>query len=211
MKTDIFQSCGHCWVFQVCWHVECSTFTASSFSIWNSLTGIPSPPLALFVVMLPKAYLTSHSRMSDSRWVITPSWLSGLWRSFLYSSSGTPHSKMSACLCNTFKNMCQRKGPVMTHTHWLKIKNLTAIWASVPNIGLPLPVSGFPGGPSGKEASCQCKRHKRHGFDSWDGKIPWRKAWWPTCILVCKISGSERGACLAIVQRVAKLDTTEAI
>ena len=30
--------------------------------IWNSSTGIPSPPLALFVVMLPKAHLTSHSR-----------------------------------------------------------------------------------------------------------------------------------------------------
>ena len=39
-------------------------------------------PLALFVVMLPKAHLTSHSRMSGSRWVITPSWLSGSWRSF---------------------------------------------------------------------------------------------------------------------------------
>ena len=52
-----------------------------------SSTGIPSPPLALFIMMLPKAHLTSHSRMSDSRWVITPSWSSGLWRSFLYSSS----------------------------------------------------------------------------------------------------------------------------
>ena len=39
--------------------------------------GIPSPPLALFIVMLPKVHLTSHSRMSGSRWVITPSWLSG--------------------------------------------------------------------------------------------------------------------------------------
>ena len=82
MKTDLFQSCGHCWVFQMCWHIECSTFTASSFRIWNSSTGIPSPPLALFIVMLSKAHLTSHSRMSGSRWVITPSWLSGLWRSF---------------------------------------------------------------------------------------------------------------------------------
>ena len=51
MKTDLFQSCGHCQVFQICWHIECSTFTASSFRIWNSSTGIPSPPLALFVVM----------------------------------------------------------------------------------------------------------------------------------------------------------------
>ena len=37
--------------------------------------------------MLSKAHLTSHSRMSGSRSVITPSWLSGSWRSFLYSSS----------------------------------------------------------------------------------------------------------------------------
>ena len=87
MKTDVFQSCGHCWVFQICWHIECSNFTASSFRIWNSSTEIPSPPLALFIVMLPKAHLTSHTRMSGSRWVIKPSWLSGLWRSFLYSSS----------------------------------------------------------------------------------------------------------------------------
>ena len=27
-------------------------------------TGIPSPPLALFIMMLPKAHLTSHPRMS---------------------------------------------------------------------------------------------------------------------------------------------------
>ena len=87
MKTEFFQSCGHCWVFQICWHVECSIFTASSFRIWDSSTGIPSPSLALFVVMLSNAHLTSHSRMSGSRWVITPSWLSGSWRSFLYSSS----------------------------------------------------------------------------------------------------------------------------
>ena len=87
MKTNIFQSCGHCWVFQICWHTECSAYTASSFRIWNSSTGIPSPPLVLLIVMLPKAHLTSHSRMSGSRWVITPSWLSGSWRSFSYSSS----------------------------------------------------------------------------------------------------------------------------
>ena len=55
-------------------NVHCSTFTASSFRIWNSSPGIPSPPLALFVVMLPKAHLTLHSRMPGSRWVITLSW-----------------------------------------------------------------------------------------------------------------------------------------
>ena len=91
MTTHLFQSCGHCWVFQICWHIECSTITASSFRIWNSSTGVPSPPLALFIVMVPKAHLTSHSRMSGSRWVITPSSLSGSWRSFLYSSVYSCH------------------------------------------------------------------------------------------------------------------------
>ena len=78
----VFQSCGHSWVFKICWHIECSTFKAPPFRIWNSSTRIPSPTLALFIVMLPKAHLTSHSSMSGSRWVVTPSWLSGSWRSF---------------------------------------------------------------------------------------------------------------------------------
>ena len=38
MKTALFQSCGHWWVFQICWHI--GTFTASSFRIWKSSTGI---------------------------------------------------------------------------------------------------------------------------------------------------------------------------
>ena len=45
MKTDLFQFYGHCWVFQICWHTECSTLTAASFRIWNNSAGIPSPPL----------------------------------------------------------------------------------------------------------------------------------------------------------------------
>ena len=139
MKPDLFQSCSHCWVFHICWHIDCSTLTASSlgwpflvaqlvknlpamqelwaqclgwkdplekgiathssilawriswtiqftemqrvrhnwatftsFRIWTSSDGIPSPPLALFIVMLPKAYLTSYFRMSGSRWVVIP-------------------------------------------------------------------------------------------------------------------------------------------
>ena len=50
------------------------------------IAGIPSLPLALFVVILPKAHLTLYPWMSGSRWVITPSWLSGSWRSFLHNS-----------------------------------------------------------------------------------------------------------------------------
>ena len=49
-------SMAHCWVFQICWRIEYSIFTASSFRIWNSSIGIPSR-LALCVVMFPKAHL----------------------------------------------------------------------------------------------------------------------------------------------------------
>ena len=57
----LFQSCGFCWVFPKCWHIECSTLTASSFRIWNSSTGISPSILPLFVVMFPKTHLTSFS------------------------------------------------------------------------------------------------------------------------------------------------------
>ena len=67
-ESDLFQSSGQCWVFQICLHTQCSTFTASSFKIGNSLAGIPSPLLALFIEMLPQVHLTSHSRMSGSEW-----------------------------------------------------------------------------------------------------------------------------------------------
>ena len=90
MKTDLFLSSGHCWVFRICWYIDCNTFTASSFRIWNKSAGIPSPPLTLFVVILPKAHLTSHSRMSGSRWVITPLWLSGSLKLLFYSPSVYP-------------------------------------------------------------------------------------------------------------------------
>ena len=73
MKTDLFQSCGHCWVFPICWHIECSTLTASCFRTWNSSAGILSPPLALFIVMLPRArvwpLLTGFLSLENS-WLI---------------------------------------------------------------------------------------------------------------------------------------------
>ena len=33
----------------------------------------------------------------------------------------------------------------------------------------------FPGGTSGKESTCQFRKHKRFRFNPWVGKIPWRK------------------------------------
>ena len=43
---------------------------------------------------------------------------------------------------------------------------------------------GFPGGTSGQEPACQCRRHKRHRFHPWDRKIPWKRAWQPTLVFL---------------------------
>ena len=43
---------------------------------------------------------------------------------------------------------------------------------------------GFPGGASGKEPACWCRRHQRCRLDLWVGKIPWRRAWQPTLIFL---------------------------
>ena len=99
MKNDLFQFCHHCWVCQICWHIECSTLTASSFSVLNSTPGIPSCLLVLFIEMLHKAHLTSYSRMSGSRWVTTPSSLS---RSFRSVQSLSLEYSYPVCSCHSF-------------------------------------------------------------------------------------------------------------
>ena len=33
--------------FQICWHIQCSSLTASCFTISDGSTGIPSPPLSI--------------------------------------------------------------------------------------------------------------------------------------------------------------------
>ena len=36
-------------------------------------------------------------------------------------------------------------------------------------------IRSFPSGASGKEPTCQCRRHKSYGFDPWVRKIPWSR------------------------------------
>ena len=43
---------------------------------------------------------------------------------------------------------------------------------------------GFTGGANGKEHTCHWRRCKRYWFDSWVGKIPWRRAWQPTPVFL---------------------------
>ena len=47
-------------------------------------------------------------------------------------------------------------------------------------------------GAKGKEPGCQCRGYKRHEFDPWVGKIPWRRAWQPTSVFLPGESHGQR-------------------
>jgi len=53
-------------------------------------------------------------------------------------------------------------------------------------------IKGFPGGASGKEPTCQCRRCKRPGFNPWVEKMPWRRAWQPTPVFLPRESLGQR-------------------
>ena len=67
----------------------------------------------------------------------------------------------------------------------------------------------FPDGFSGKEPTCQCRRHKRCRFDSWAGTIPWRRAWQPTPVFLPGKSQGKRSFAGYSPWSHKKLDMTE--
>ena len=58
---------------------------------------------------------------------------------------------------------------------------------------------GLPGSASGKETTCQCRRLKRHKFNPWVGKIPWRRAWQLTPVFL-GFPGDSAGKNLPAIQ-----------
>ena len=48
--------------------------------------------------------------------------------------------------------------------------------ALIPSQGIKVPHAMGP--------ACHCRRYRRHGFDSWVGKIPCRRKWQPTPVFL---------------------------
>ena len=59
-------------------------------------------------------------------------------------------------------------------------------------LGSGLKWLGFPDSSAGKEYACQCRRHKRHRFNPWAGKIPWRRKWQLILVSVPEKSHEQR-------------------
>ena len=73
---------------------------------------------------------------------------------------------------------------------------------------LPVLDRGFPGGSSGKEPPCQCRRHESCRFDPWAGKFSWGRKWQPSPALFLE-NATDRGAARAAVCEAAGSDMTE--
>ena len=69
---------------------------------------------------------------------------------------------------------------------------------------------GFPGGTSGKEPDCQCRRCKRLSFSPCLGKIPQRRLWQPTPVFLPRESHGQRSLTGYSPQSYRETDMTEA-
>ena len=68
---------------------------------------------------------------------------------------------------------------------------------------------GFPGSTVIKESTCQCRRCKRLGFDTWVGKIPWGRKWQSTPVFSPGKSHGQRSPVGYSSWGHKELDTTE--
>ena len=109
--------------------------------------------------------------------IVIPQIFSGMLRSLL--------------ICRNFSNMTV---VLSLGTCWKHILKMHITWEIVNPYNLlvtPLRL-GFPACGSGKEPICHCKRYRRHGFDPWVRKIPWRRAWQPTPVFLPRKSSEQR-------------------
>ena len=73
--------------------------------------------------------------------------------------------------------------PLITFFFWLCYTQLC------PTLCDPVDCSpGFPGGTSGKQRACRCRKCKRRGFNPWVRKIPWSRTWQSTPVFLPRIT-----------------------
>ena len=143
-----------------------------------SLSHSPIPPTLTQMVLhtLPLCSYTTQTECS-TKVIFTPH---GNCQSLLKGPSATqgqgPHLSPLYPSANT-----RRKWQPTQYSYlawWTTVHGVanSCTWLSDSHFSLSPNTRGLPGGASGKEPACQCRGYKRHMFDPWIGKIPWRRA-----------------------------------
>ena len=148
---------------------------------------------------LPLSHLESHALCHERRLkprqcyreetILTPRWICFFYfnlffplllfmKRILSTHNGLPQGTLPHCL--NIKPKCLCSGPCLPVDGRKKEVN---------SLSQRL---GFPGGASGKEPACQCRKPKRCKFDPWVSKIPWRRAWQPTPVCLPGKSHGQR-------------------
>ena len=80
---------------------------------------------------------------------------------------------------------------------------------TIPEFAPDVVPEGFPGGASGKEPACQCRKQERHEFSRWVGKILWRKTWKFTLVFLPGESHGQKSLVGCSPWGLTESDTTE--
>ena len=78
------------------------------------------------------------------------------------------------------------------------------MWNSWVRVSDALMLILFPRCLSGKESTCQCRRRRRHRFNLWVGKNPWRRKWQPTPVFLPRKSHGLRSLGASLVAQMLK-------
>ena len=103
-----------------------------------------------------------------------PSWLSFTWE--MWSLLGSRVGDQSHMWLTSLASREEKPWAICTYSFWLEANAFT--------LALKLSSACFPGGNEelpDEESVCQWRRH---GFDPWSRKIPWRRKWQPTPIFL---------------------------
>ena len=114
MKTDLFPSYDHFCVFQICWHIDWNTLTASSFRSLNSSAGIWSLPLCSWQCFLRASAVTLVLKNPPTNAGRCKRWVCNTW---FKRSPGGGHSKpfQYSCLENPMDREPARLQSIGSH------------------------------------------------------------------------------------------------
>ena len=109
-------------------------------------------------------------------------------------------------LCDNYRSILKKK---VLHL-LIEVPELPADFVCILSISQQVPFTKGSRGASGKELTCQCRRHKRFGFSPWVRKIPWKRAWQPTPVFLPGESHGQRSLVGYCPWSHKELDTAEA-